>query len=145
MVKAFRAITVEELKAHYAKGGKVQMPGDKIRYGKYNAKPVTTEGITYHSTAEYAFKLRLDLLKANGIIDGFTRQVPFWIPGEPKASKYVLDFMPWKIIGGLPTLRFVEVKGYMKTEEQRKINQVQHLYKIRIEVIAGSKNYSWTW
>lgn len=133
-------MTVEEFKLWQKQGGAFRVPGGDGRSGKYNAKQVRHEGQTYHSTAEFAFVLWLRLLKAQGIVTGWTRQVPFWIPGEPDAEKYVLDFFIWTPGGN----RFVEIKGAMTATAKMKIAVVQHLYGIKIEVIKASKTYTWS-
>ena len=124
-----RTMGVDEFRARVAAG----------RPNKFGAIAVVHEGIRYHSKSEFAFKMHLDLKKAEGAIDGYTRQVPFWIPAEPTASKYVLDFMTW----GRSGLHFIEIKGKMTPDAKIKIGVVQHLYRIKIEVLPARQAYTW--
>jgi hypothetical protein len=133
-----RVMSVDELKDYLAHGGAADLRG-RVRGSKFNAVAVIHEGIRYHSKAEFAFKMHLDLLKAEGAIDGYTRQVPFWIPAAPVAEKYVLDYLAWGRKGN----SFIEIKGRMTPDAKMKIAVVQHHYRIQIQVLPARRTYAW--
>lgn len=96
---------------------------------KYKAKKAEADGITFHSTKERNYYLRLKDMQARGEINFFLMQVPFRLPG---GIKYLLDFMIFHPSG---TIEFIDVKGYLTQTAKIKIKQVVELYKIDIKLV----------
>jgi len=97
------------------------------RKSKYNAKPVTIDGIRFPSKKEGAYFEYLKSLQAAGDVKFFLRQVPFDIP----AAKYKLDFLVFCADG---TIRYIDVKGMMTPVSKLKIAQTEAIYGIKIEL-----------
>lgn len=100
----------------------------RVRH-KYNAIPTTIDGIKFSSKKEGNHYGNLKLLKQNGDILFFLRQVPFHLPGN---IKYVCDFMVfWK--NGEVTIE--DVKGFKTRLYITKKKLVESLYPIKIKEI----------
>lgn len=113
----------------------------KPKASKYRAQKVTVQGITYDSKAEYAFALHLDLLKELGFIRWHTRQVPFYLPGEPRATRYVIDFL---VVMADGTVRLVDVKGFETPVSKIKRSVIQATHGIVIEwVHRTNSTFDW--
>lgn len=96
---------------------------------KYQAKPMTLDGIRFDSKAEGRYYSSLKLRVKAGEVVFFLRQVPFYLPG---GVKYVVDFQEFHSDG---TVHFVDVKG-METESfKAKKRMVENLYPLEIEVV----------
>ena len=96
---------------------------------KYKAIPTTIDGIRFDSKKEANHYGTLNLLKKNGDILFFLRQVPFHLPGN---IKYVCDFMVfWK--NGEITME--DVKGYKTRLYMTKKRLVESLYPIIIKEV----------
>ncbi len=140
-------MTIEELRAQVAKGARVNFnPGYGAASGpagKYGNRKVEHEGVLYHSLAEFGFKLHLDQLVAQGVVAWFTRQVPFYLPGKPKAKRYVVDFLV--VMRESPAVRLVDVKGFATETSKLKISVVQGTYPVKIEQVPGRRDGRYTW
>lgn len=127
-------LTVEQFKAI----------GEKGRRGKYNARQVVFEGIRYHSMSELAFEFHLRKLRADGLVEWWTRQVPFYIPSvtkpEDPALRYLCDFLIVMKGGGV---RVIDVKGADTSTSKTKRAVVQATHRIEVEVVKAGKSYTW--
>ena len=100
---------------------------------KYHAQPTTVDNIRYGSKKEATYAGQLKILKQNGDILFFIRQVPFHLPGN---IIYRLDFMEfWAPKDENPgDIKFVEIKGFETKEWKIKKKLVESLYPITIDV-----------
>jgi hypothetical protein len=99
---------------------------DKPIKSKYNAVKTEYKGVKYDSKAEAHYAIDLDMLKLNGKVSFWLRQVPFTLPGN---VTYKCDFQVFYADGHI---EFVDVKG-MKTDIYRlKKKQVEALYPVKI-------------
>jgi len=96
---------------------------------KFNAKPVTYDGIKFQSTKEGNYYLQLKMRVKCGDVIFFLRQVPFHLPGN---TKYTVDFQEFHSDS---TVHFVDVKGMKTKEFIRNKKQVEALYPVEIEVV----------
>lgn len=101
---------------------------------KYGAKrtPYTSRsGISrlYDSKAEANYASTLDYGIVAGLVEWWVPQVPFPLPGS---KTYRLDFLV-KMVGG--QLRLVDVKGHMTPVSKLKIDQVEALYGVEVEIV----------
>lgn len=102
-----------------------------LRRHKYGAVATSVDGIMFHSAKEAAVYSRLKLLREQGKLDYFLRQVPFDLPG---GVKYMCDFMLiWKHTLGI-TIEWVDVKGYDTPVSKMKRKQVEALYGVKISI-----------
>ena len=139
-----RVIGVDAYKSILAQGGKVSMG----RPNKYHAISVTHEGVTYASKSEFGFKLHLDHLKALGIVAWYTRQVPFYLPGEPRAMRYVIDYLIHLTPAGAgtgPVVRLVDVKGRQTANSATKRSVIQATHGVAIELVPGDSKGRYSW
>jgi len=66
----------------------------KTKKNKHNAKRTEVDGMMFHSKMEAKRYCELKILVKTDEIKWFTRQVPFWLPGN---VKYIADFLiVWK-------------------------------------------------
>ena len=94
----------------------------KRLYHKFRAKPTTCDGIKFSSQKEANYYCTLKLLKSNGTILVFLRQVPFHLPG---GVRFVVDFVEFWADG---TVRFVDTKGFKTESYKAKKRMVESLY-----------------
>ena len=80
------------------------------------------DGIKFASKLEAAYYVYLKGLKQSGAVVTFLRQVPFYLPGNPK---YVCDFLVFYRDGGCD---FIDVKGTITREFNLKRKLVEELY-----------------
>lgn len=99
---------------------------------KYNAQPQVIDGIRFASKAESRYYLSLKAMRQAGAVKYFLMQVPFHIPGSPKAVRYVVDFMV-KYADG--TIRFIDVKGIETRLFKTKRAIVQQMFGVEIETV----------
>jgi hypothetical protein len=77
---------------------------------KFGNKPVTIDGIKFHSMLEGAFYQKCKAWKADGKILDFQMQIPYALHG---GIKYRLDFRIQTLHKvGFSVWHYVEVKGY---------------------------------
>lgn len=78
---------------------------------KFGNKPVTIDGIKFHSMLEGAFYQKCKAWKAEGKITAFEMQVPMPLHA---GIKYILDFRVWVKTTDpkVTAIHHVEVKGY---------------------------------
>lgn len=96
---------------------------------KFSAKPQNLDGIHFASKKEARRYDELNLLKKDGEVLFFLRQVPLHLPG---AVKYVCDFLVfWK--DGEVT--FEDVKGMRTPQYIAKKKIVEAIYPIEIKEI----------
>ena len=89
---------------------------------KYHAKPTVNNGIRFDSMKEADRYETLKILRDNGHVACFLRQVPFHLPG---GVRYVCDFLVfWE--GGKVT--FEDVKGFRTESYKAKKKMVEDLY-----------------
>lgn len=101
---------------------------------KYKAKPTEVDGIKFPSKAEAQRYRNLCLLKRDGQVIQFLRQVPFYLPGN---SKYVVDFQVFWADGNVT---FEDVKGIETEVFKLKKRQVEELYApIKITVLTAKE------
>lgn len=96
---------------------------------KYRATRTELDGIKFGSKKEARYYQQLKILKRNGDIVFFLRQVPLHLPG---GVRYVCDFQVFWANG---TVEFVEVKGFPTPEWKIKKRLVEATYPIKITII----------
>ena len=101
----------------------------KPKKHKYRAKKAEYNGRVYPSIKQAKRAHELDILRARGDVWFYLEEVPFRLPGK---KTYRLDFL---IKWNDGRLSFEDVKGVMTPVSKIKIDQVQELYGIEIEVI----------
>jgi len=100
---------------------------------KYKNKWTEVDGIKFQSEKEANRYGELKLLKREGSVLNFIRQVHFHLPG---GVDYVLDFMVWwraLPMGGAPRITYEDVKGFRIDSFIMKKKMVEDLYPIKIE------------
>ena len=101
---------------------------------KYGAKKTEYGGVLYDSKAEAAHALRLDLLKAAGVVRGWERQVPIMV-GEPGIDRpWKIDFVVDYVVEGKIA---EEVKGFETTHFRRQKRQWAKRGPFPLHVIKG--------
>lgn len=93
---------------------------------KYNAILTEIDNIKFDSKKEASHYQNLKLMKKNGEVIFFLRQVPFHLPGN---VKYVCDFQVFWSNG---EVTFQDVKGYKTELYKTKKKIVESLYPITI-------------
>ncbi len=93
---------------------------------KFNAVRTEVDGITFASKKEAKRYKELVLLRENGDILFFLRQVPFHLPGN---VKYLCDYLIFWANGDVT---FEDVKGMKTAMYILKKKQVEALYPIKI-------------
>lgn len=96
---------------------------------KYRAKKSKYKDFVFASKLEAAYASYLDLLKENGVVDFYLKQVPFHLDIK---TKYVCDFM---IFYADDYIEFVDVKGYETKDFKVKKAWVEDLYKVEIKIV----------
>lgn len=92
---------------------------------KYNVSPAaqrTVDGIVFDSKKEASRYRELLILKQNGEVLTFLRQVPFHLPGS---TRYVCDFVVFWADG---MVTFEDVKGVRTATYIKNKKQVEALY-----------------
>ena len=98
---------------------------------KFNAKAVTKNSIRYDSKLEAKLASKLDIMKQQGEVLFYLRQVPFDLPG---GIKYRCDFQVFYTNG---EVEFLDAKG-IETELFRvKKKQVEEKYPVKIIIWKG--------
>lgn len=106
----------------------------RSKKNKYNATRVRIDGFCFDSKAEASYYCLLKMLRSEGKIKFFIRQIPFTLTIK---KKYYLDFMIFGLDG---TVQFVDVKGYCTEAAKLKIKQVEHEYGINITLLKKEGN-----
>ena len=96
---------------------------------KFHAKPTEFNGRVYPSKAQARYAQELELRKRAGEVLFWLEEVPFVLPG---GIKYRLDFLEFWTNG---EVHCVEVKGFDTPVGKLKIQQVEALYPVSIEVV----------
>jgi hypothetical protein len=96
---------------------------------KYNAVRTEYNGINYASKAEARYALLLDEAIKSGDLNFYLRQVGFDLPGK---KRYFVDFVEFWENGDV---KFTDVKGCMTKVSKLKIDQVEDLYPVRINIV----------
>lgn len=96
---------------------------------KYKSIITTIDDIKFSSKKEASRYSHLNLMKKNGDVLFFLRQVPFHLPGN---TKYVCDFQVFWSNG---EITFEDVKGYKTQLYNTKKKMVESLYPIKIKEI----------
>lgn len=124
---------------------KVKAPEAGARKHKYDAQPVTVDGIRFDSKLEARRYCELVLLQQAGKIAYFLRQVPFHLPG---GVIYRCDFMviyqkkielsPGKFgrdPGGECRVFYEDCKGFDRQDAINKRKQVKALYGVDVVLV----------
>jgi Protein of unknown function (DUF1064) len=93
---------------------------------KYKAHQIKLDEINFQSKKEARRYSELKLLRNNGDVIFFLRQVPFHLPGN---VKYICDF---QIFWSNGEVTFEDVKGFKTPLYQTKKKIVESLYPIKI-------------
>ena len=96
---------------------------------KFHAKPTEFGGRTYPSKAQARYAQELELRKRAGEVLFWLEEVPFGLPG---GIKYRLDFLEFWANG---EVHCVEVKGMDTPVGKLKIQQVEALYPVKVEIV----------
>lgn len=100
---------------------------------KYHNHPVEVDGMRFDSLREAAYFKGLKVLKAQGHVKLFLRQVPFHLPGR---TVYRCDFMlVWKEPAPYANPDFVDVKGIETETFRLKARMVLDLYGVKIRKV----------
>lgn len=97
---------------------------------KFKNVPMKEDGHNFPSQLEWRYFKQLQLRQKVGEVLFFLRQVPFALPG---GKKYVCDFQEFLSNGEIV---FSEVKGFMTPLAQLKIDQVEDLYPVKINIVS---------
>lgn len=101
----------------------------RIPRHKFNAKPVTLDGIRFDSKKEGRYYGQLKLRQRAGEVLCFLRQVPIHLPG---GTKLVIDFLEFHSDG---SVHFVDTKGVETETFKVKRREVEAIYPFQIEVV----------
>lgn len=96
---------------------------------KFNAQPDNRDGQRFDSKLEASHYDRLCLLRGEGEILFFLRQVPFHLPG---GVRFVVDFQVFWATG---RVTFEDTKGFETETFKAKRRIVESLYPIEITII----------
>lgn len=97
----------------------------RIRH-KFNAQTTVRDGYKFPSKKEGNYYDMLCMLRGQGDVLFFLRQVPFHLPGN---VVYRVDFQVFYPDG---TIQFIDVKGHRTPEYIRNKKMVEALYPIEI-------------
>ena len=97
-----------------------------IIHHKFKAKPCEYDGFKFASKKEFKHFQKLELLKKNGEVVFFLRQIPFHLTA---GVKYILDFQVFWSNG---EVTHEDVKGIRTPMYKLKKKQVEALYPITI-------------
>jgi len=90
----------------------LEMERKKSVTSKYKAIKTVYNGISYDSKAEAACAYRLDLLKQEGTVKEWQRQITFkLVVNDELITSYRLDFL---VTYSDDTKEYVDIKGYRK-------------------------------
>ncbi len=103
---------------------------------KFNAQRTELAGLSFPSKTESQYFTHLQELKAAGTLVFFLWQVPFLIPGKPRATRLVLDAVEFWADG---TITFTDVKGMLTETFKVKRRSIQALYPITIRTVKKRK------
>ncbi len=128
-------MTHEQVKKHYDRIGK-PMPVDIVaaqnapqKRRKYGNVPTEYDGAMYDSGKEARRAQELDLLVKAGEIAGWSRQVPFTLPG---GIRYIADFVVYEHGG---KFRVEDVKSEITRKARVYINKKKQMREcLRIEI-----------
>lgn len=121
-MRRLRHQDIRNLPAHI----RAQLPPS--RGNKYSASKTTVDGILFDSKAEAIYYEQLKLLREQGVILYFLRQVPFDLPGN---TKYRCDFMVVDEEGP----QYIDIKGHATKDFKRAKKQVEALYPVTIHCL----------
>ncbi len=129
-------MSVDEYKA--LKGVKVAVRS------KYGAQPQHYQGHRYASKAELAFRMHLDLLKANGRVLWYLFQVPIHLPaGEGvRGVRYVMDYL---VMLADKTVVAVDVKGRDTDTSRVKRSVASSVVPFKIETVKQERKGGFNW
>lgn len=96
---------------------------------KFNAKKTQVGDKNFSSKKEAAYYVKLQMLQKSGELLFFLDQVPFRLPGN---KTYRLDFMEFWADGNVI---LTEVKGYNHPMGKLKIDQVEEIYNVKINIV----------
>jgi hypothetical protein len=97
---------------------------------KYRNHPTMVAGIRFSSKLEARRYVYWMTQKSAGLIAWFTRQVPFYLPGN---VIYRCDFL---IIHKPGLVTVEDCKGYMTPVSCLKIKQVEDLYGLEVHIVT---------
>lgn len=109
-----------------------------MRRNKYNAKPVTADGHTFQSTAEFARYCELKILERAGEISGLVvhPRYPLMI-GAFLVGHYTPDFVYYERGRELPTVS--DVKGLSTEAARLRIKVFEAIYRTRVLIVKKRK------
>lgn len=97
---------------------------------KFHAKHTVIDDKHFPSKMEANYYRKLKLAQLSGKLVFFLRQVPFDLPGN---VKYFVDFVEFWDSG---EVIFTDVKGYFTPLSKLKIEQVEDIYPIKINIVT---------
>ena len=134
---------VDQYRAMVKAGTKVRMPSDQ---SKYKNRVVEHGGIRYHSAAELNFKFHLDLLRAQGVVQWYTRQVPFYAPGGKRlVVDYLVCMTTAQILRGSLPVRIVDVKGAETALAIFKKSVIEATHGLTVEYVKAKSAGKYDW
>jgi hypothetical protein len=99
---------------------------------KYKSIPNEYNGVTYHSTKEADYAMRLDYLIKSKVVERWERQITFALGiNGVLITKYRLDFKVWYSDG---SIKFIDVKGYKKGQAFTMFQMKQRLMKAILDI-----------
>ena len=134
---------VEQYRALVKAGAKPRMPSDQR---KHKNRIVEHGGIKYHSAAELNFKFHLDLLRAQGLVQWYTRQVPFYAPGGKRlVVDYLVCMSTAQIVKGSLPVRMVDVKGAETALAIFKKSVIEATHGLSVEYVKARSSGKYDW
>lgn len=113
---------------------------------KYGNESILCDGLRFDSKLERDRYLELKVLQHLGAVRWFTRQVPFYLPGN---IIYRADFLVhWDLHaaprhkGDTEVVTVEDCKGFLTRVSINKIKQVEAIYGFKVEIITKKKGKS---
>ena len=102
----------------------------KLKRNKYNASPTIVDDIRFPSKKEANRYKVLKLLRKEGKVHHFTRQVPYRLKG---GTIYRLDFLVfWQNPNGFFDVTFEDTKGMRTAPYKIKLREIEATYGFEI-------------
>lgn len=105
---------------------------------KFSARATVEDGMRFDSKLERDRYLYWRKLRKAGAVLWFTRQVPFWLPGNIIWRADFLIAQQWagdSRWAGNDPIRVEDCKGVMTRVSINKIKQVEALYGIKVHIV----------
>ena len=109
---------------------------EEVKATKYRSRRAMVDGKKFDSQLEAKYYIKLKLLRIEGTVQWFLRQVPFELPG---GIRYRLDFLVVRPSEKQSRyIDLVDCKGVLTQVSKNKIKQTEEIYGVNI--ILASKD-----